>query len=319
MKKGTRIFSILFAAVFALLPLTGALGEELYPLPMDSTAVAPPPKDECFLSKWEYADPSITVRIMEGAYASIPYTAAYVKISHPSQLRAVTASQVRDQYLDFDLMFNSAELAGQICAAANAVVGINGDFFTAERCKVVLRQGKQVRNRADGDTDLLIIDKNGDFYVLGSATRDSYANYYKGHAEELYQVYCFGPVLVRNGESVIDEFYRNTDIIASLETQRSAICQLGPLEYLLVTSDGDSLFFTYGLTIYDFALLCERLGKQLKPETGMRLAYNLDGGNSAALVFKRRGSQGTLMYEKLNMPERERTLADMICFVSLCQ
>jgi len=25
------------------------------------------------------------------------------------------------------------------------------------------------------------------------------------------------------------------------------------------------------------------------------------------------------MYEKLNMPERERTLADMICFVSLCQ
>lgn len=36
-----------------------------------------------------------------------------------------------------------------------------------------------------------------------------------------------------------------------------------------------------------------------------------------ALVFKRRDENGNLTYQKLNVPERERDLADMICFVSL--
>ena len=56
----------------------------------------------------------------------------------------------------------------------------------------------------------------------------------------------------------------------------------------------------------------------MSPE-GFKIAYNLDGGNSATLVFKRKNEEGQLVYQKLNMPERERGLADMICFVSLVQ
>ena len=94
------------------------------------------------------------------------------------------------------------------------------------------------------------------------------------------------------------------------------IIQVGDLDYLLVTSDGDAQMNRFGLTIPQFADLCLKLGREASPE-GARLAYNLDGGNSSSLVFKVRDDSDNLVYTKLNMPERDRKLADMICFVSL--
>ena len=38
---------------------------------------------------------------------------------------------------------------------ANAVIAMNGDYYTKDECKVVLRMGTQYRNNADGLRDLL--------------------------------------------------------------------------------------------------------------------------------------------------------------------
>ena len=122
-------------------------------------------------------------------------------------------------------------------------------------------------------------------------------------------------MLVKNGRTTIGEKYQNRDIIAREKTQRAAIAQIGPLEYMLIVSDGDSVGFTEGLTLMEFSKLCAKLGREAV-EGGFKLAFNLDGGNSSALIYKVwRG--GKLNYAKLNMPNIGRPLSDMICFFSL--
>ena len=126
-------------------------------------------------------------------------------------------------------------------------------------------------------------------------------------------------MLVENGKSVIPEDYRNNSIGSTKNTQRSAIAQLGELEYLLVVCYSDQLTSPQqdtGLTIQQFAALCEQLGKELS-ENGCMLAYNMDGGSSAALVFKRRDpADGKLKYAKIN-EDQSRHIADILYFATL--
>ena len=183
--------------------------------------------------------------------------------------------------------------------------------------KVVLRQGKQVRNISEGVSDLLVIDMNGDFSYLPLCSKEDYQAYYEENQQNMYQVFCFGPVLVKDGVSLIDEAYLNKSIGSQNNAQRSAIAQLGPLEYMLVTCNSSQTPNNKGMTIFEFAALCEKMGKELN-ENGCQLAYNLDGGNSATLVFKEKNAKtGKLSYVKYNCPEIERFLGDIIYFATL--
>ena len=288
-----------------------ACAEGLAPLDMESYEPGPAPQDAAYISDTEYQDESISVSLYFGRYVQTDYVCAHVKISHPSQLRTATSnSSFRDT--------SEGTTRGRIIAEnVNAVVAINGDYFIkTDKCQVVLRQSQQVRNHADGHMDLLVIDKNGDFTALPKCTKDEYKEYMRMHEYELYNVFCFGPVLVQDGDSVIPEDYANGYVGAKNDTQRSAIAQLGPLEYMLITCSGPQSENNKGLTIYEFAGLCEMMGKQLN-ENGCALAFNLDGGNSATLVFKALDAKGSLSYVKVNCPEIERQLSDIIYFATL--
>ncbi len=289
----------------------GAYAEGLEPLDMDSLAPGPAPKDTAYLSDMEYQDESIHVRLYFGRFAKTDYVCAYVKISHPSQLRTATANT------SFRDTTESATRGRIIADKVNAVVAINGDYFTkTDKCQVVMRQSQQVRNQADGHMDLLVIDKNGDFTALPRCTKAEYKEYSRLHAHEMYNVFCFGPVLVQDGVSVIPDSYANGYVGAKNKTQRAAIAQLGPLEYLLVTCSGPQSENNEGMTIPEFASLCELVGNRLG-ENGCRLAFNLDGGNSATLIFKAQDKKGGLGYVKVNCPEIERQLSDIIYFATL--
>lgn len=307
---------LLIWLMLILLGCTPALAQGLSPLNMDGADVAPAPRDECYISPNEYVDDSIRVTITEGEEDGVHYTCARVKIQHPSQLRAVPAQQVYTPDALFTARNSTTARGGQIAQASNAVVAINGDFYNAEKCHVVMRHGVQVRNHASGLFDVLIIDREGDFDAIPNCTKQDYIDYYDAHGGEMYHAFCFGPVLVKDGACVIGEDFKNTHMISDKKTQRVAIAQIGELEYMIITCDGDALTYTFGMTVMEFAQLCEKLGREVQPE-GFRMAYNLDGGNSASLFFKRDDGSGKLTYQKLNMPERERDLADMICFVSL--
>ena len=303
--KRVLIMMLLCACCF------GACAEGLEPLEMDSLAPGPAPSDACYLSDMEYQDESIHVRLYYGRFGKTDYVCAHVVISHPSQLRTATSNtSFRDS--------TEGTLRGRIIADnVNAVVAINGDYYTkTDKCQVVMRQSQQIRNQADGHMDLLIIDKNGDFSALPHCTKAEYKEYMRLHEYEMYNVFCFGPVLVKDGANVIPETYANGYVGAKNRTQRSAIAQLGPLEYMLITCSGPQSENNEGLTIPAFASLCELMGNRLS-ENGCRLAFNLDGGNSATLIFKGPDKKGGLSYVKVNCPEIERQLSDIIYFATL--
>ena len=303
--KRVLIIMLLCACCF------GACAEGLEPLDMDSLAPGPAPSDACYLSDMEYQDESIHVRLYNGRFAKTDYVCAHVKISHPSQLRTATSNtSFRDT--------SEGTIRGRIIADnVNAVVAINGDYYTkTDKCQVVLRQSLQIRNQADGHMDLLIIDQNGDFSALPQCTKAEYKEYIRLHEHEMYNVFCFGPVLVQDGVNVIPENYANGYVGAKNKTQRSAIAQLGPLEYLLITCSGPQSDNNEGMTIPEFAALCELTGNRLS-ENGCQLAFNLDGGNSATLIFKAPDNKGGLSYVKVNCPEIERQLSDIIYFATL--
>ena len=117
--------------------------------------------------------------------------------------------------------------------------------------------------------------------------------------------------------SVIDETYHNGYVGSQNNTQRTAIAQLGPLEYMLVTCLGNQTRGNKGMTIMEFAQVCEMAGKTLTAE-GCKLAFNLDGGNSSTLIFRQRNKKGGyLEYVKVNCPEIGRNVSDIIYFATL--
>lgn len=315
----------LFSLLLAVLMMSCAAAESLEPLPMDDLSYGPEPKDECYLSDNEYVDESISVKIYEGRYADTDYVYAHVKISHPSQLRTIPAGVYKgvkngsvQRSKDYHFKKSSTTRGRFVASAANAVISINGDYFTKSECKVVLRMGTQYRNMADGLRDLLIVDKQGNLSYLNAPSQADYAAYYEANKDNLYQVFCFGPVLVENGTSVLPMDYENAYIGAQKAAQRTALCQLGELEYILVTSYGNQTDGNKGLTIPEFAKVCEMAGRELNPENGCLLAFNLDGGNSTTMNFKRLdAASGKLKYVKVNCPEIERFLSDIIYFATL--
>ena len=303
-----------------------SLAEDFAPLPMDNCVPGPAPSDKYFISDMEYSDPSISVKLYEDRYADTDYLFAHIKVSHPSQLRTAPAlmadKSINPESINFRHTAEFTYRGRNISDGANAVIALNGDFFIkTDKCQVVLRQGQQVRNAADGTFELLAIDINGDFHGLRNYNRRNYNEYLDAHESELYQVFCFGPILVENGKSVIDDQYRNGYIGSYKNTQRSAIAQLGPLEYMFITCSSDQAseektVKDKGMTIQEFAVACEQAGKKLR-ENGCIVAYNLDGGNSSTMNFKRRDAGGQLSYTKINPGTQERPLSDIVYFATL--
>lgn len=317
MQKNTFFRCFVFILLLCVF-CSNALSEGL---PMDDLSIGPAPRDENYLSATEYRDDTISVQLYDGVAGVTPYVYAHVKISHPSQLRTAPAAKATAPRATFT---GQSTIRGRLLArAVNAVVAINGDFYTkTDRCQVMMRQSKQYRNLArkesTGISDLLVIDKQGNLTGLQNCDKDAYIAYYEENKENMYQVISFGPVMCRDGVSIIPQDYKNNFIGAQKGTQRSAIAQIGPLEYLLICCEGPQTTNNKGgLTIYEFAALCEELGKK-HSETGCSLAFNLDGGNSSTLIFKDVNKEkGNLEYVKYNCPSIERDLADIIYFATL--
>ena len=315
MRKKALLFLILCVLTFSCRSVASAGSME--PLPMDTFSPGPMPSEAAYVSPTEYQDDSITVSIYQGRFADTEYFYAHIRITHPSQLRTAPAGIVGAPNATFS--YETENKATQIAKAANAVIAINGDYYTkSEKCHVALRQTRQYRNFANGTMDVLAIDMNGDLYVLQNCTKQGYKDYHDQMMGQLYNVFCFGPLLVQDGVSVIGETYKNTYIGSQNATQRSAIAQLGPLEYMLISTNGPQSPGNKGMTIYEFAQVCEAAGKSLS-ENGCRIAYNLDGGNSAAMIFRAVNPEsGKLAMKRVNSSDiSERHLSDIIYFATL--
>ena len=264
--------------------MTAALGEGL---PIDFTPG--PVADPDLFTESGYEDESITVTMERIRQDGAQFNVARVKIAHPSQLRTALAAPFGKK---------KTNKVSTIARNNNAVVAIGGDYFSNEEGGYVLRMGETYRKKPMKSRDMLIIDETGDFHILVKSDAAQLKTFLEGNHTAI-NIFNFGPALVIDGElQAMPASYKYN--INGLEP-RCAIGQVGPLEYLLVVVDGRDAADSKGARVETLA--------RFMHEQGCQQAYNLDGGNSALMVF------GGENYSAKSFGA-ERSVSDIIYFAT---
>lgn len=235
----------------------------------------------------EYEDDNCAILLKKyHEYDSNIYVAE-VSVANVSYLQSVFAHDIYGK--------NITDTTSNIAREAGAILAVNGDFYGAQENGYVIRNGVLYRDVPDLNGTDLILYYDG---TMGVAAEKDVT------AQELldsgaWQVYSFGPELIGYGTGVSDDFSRSGYAIESYNP-RTAIGYIEPFHYMLVTADGRSKG-NMGLTFDQLAEFMELIG--------CKLAYNLDGGGSATMVF-----QGELV----NSPSdgKERSVSDIVSIIS---
>lgn len=298
-----------------------ALGD--YKLPIDFTPGAEPnpagyseTKDAKGKPVYTYEDSTIKVTVAQFPYLKTIVYVADIEISDPSQLRTVSMdkgdfSQGARAKAESKVFIRQAE-------RMNAIIAINGDSTYADEKRkhgIIFRQGVHVDTRYKLDEkgkhrmDLLLIDENGDFHGIHSAQGGDLDDPSVYEGKKIFNVFSFGPILVEDGVALTDYLGADTndrkyngtwmDMRSMDGRTRMAIGQVGPLHYKLFASVGNYGGHT-GLTL-------PQLGEFIASQD-VQIAYNLDGGDSARMIFN-----GKQVNPKTGDP---RALWDMIYFAS---
>lgn len=265
-------------------------------LPMDDFTVPPAPNAELYTEN-SYEDETIRVSIEdrqfdEGTMIHI----ARIQVSDPSQIRTAVGNPEK-------LATTRTKAVSTIAKSNNAVIAINGDNYTDKPDKTTFeyRMTKKIRSKSNRTKDILIIDDQGDFHLfVKSQGIKEFPEQLKKDGRKLVNAFTFGPALVKDGELMkIDENYGYNP---HGREPRAAIGQTGKLSYVLVIVQAADRNGKSGMSQ-------EKLG-ELMYELGCVQAFNLDGGNSAELVFGDRIIKGMSSGD-------ERTLSDIIYFATL--
>lgn len=248
------------------------------------------PKEENY-SENSYMDPTISVVMTSEKLEGAVYHVAHVKIADGSQLRTALAGP-----------FGTQKTNKPSTMAQNnyAVVAINGDYYNQRDGGYITRQGEVYRKKLQKNMDNLLIDEKGDFHIVKGGDKEGMEVALTGQSP-IVNSFTFGPALIVDGtlqempEKYLFNIHRNEP--------RAAIGQIGPLEYVLVAVDGRSDDST-GITALQLAQYMETLG--------CTQAFNLDGGNSATLIFHNN-------YFNTKSENAERSVSDIIYFATAAQ
>ncbi len=263
-------------------------------VPFDPAVPHAPQNEKYFPAYSGYQDGSISVRV-EYTYAyDTTIQLTWVQIAHPSQLRAATCRPYPSK---------SVAYAQVIAERVNAVLAINGDWFMHRKEGYITRNGEAPYRQYFGRNielfDVLIIDENADFHIIRSYSEEKINDFIANSGHQIIHSYTFGPALVVDG--VRNTEYLMTECAPERQTQRIAICQVAPLSYLIIATEGPENKGSKGLTLEQFSQFCLDMGVQQ--------AYNLDGGSSSSVIL------GNKKINSLSTGKK-RTVGDILYFVT---
>lgn len=263
------------------------------PAPTPTTAPTPPPhpweryfSDEPFVycdspddGPWIYRDSTLSVRVEKRA-------------NDRKQVYFLAEIHTRGP-LPFGGFANKNPKAGsrikpyRIARQYQAVLGITGDYITYKENKkgVMIRNGRVFYKRKQADTLAVLPDGELRVYPAGKVT-----------AEELEALgvkdsFAFGPVLV-NGGKINEKLNRAHN---HPKNYRTTVGMAEKGHYYFIVTEGRFLY--------------EELA-QIYVDLGCTVAYNLDGGNSAAMVFM--GEQLNLHTYNPDLKLGQRPLPDLV-------
>lgn len=277
----------LIAILLCLMLTLGNACAGISKLPLDSSGGVPL-QVKYKAGMTEYEDPSISVthERVESKDWGCTYYVTRVKIADGSQLRTESARGWNSK----------GRVKGSVIAKrVNAVIACDGDYFSGRAGSYVLRQGVVYKDSMDPNQDILLIDVDGDFHILLADEHPESMDKTTVDGKQVANALCFGPAMVKDGEKVLNLAYEQRNTHGKKLAQRLCICQTGPLEYMIVACAH------YGMDLDSFTDLVISLGVQQ--------AYNLDGGNSASLIF---------LGSKINNTQagEPRELSDIVYFAS---
>lgn len=149
----------------------------------------------------------------------------------------------------------------------NAIVAMNGDFYSIHVPGPVVRNGVVYEDHVTKDWDIAVLRKSGELmtYEYKTLTKDALLEM------DAYQSWVFGPALLDEAGHAKTEFRSRVQPA----NPRSVIGYYEPGHYSFLTVDGRSES-SDGMTMQQLSQLCESLG--------FTSAYNLDGGQSSVLL-----------------------------------
>lgn len=267
------------------------------PLPIDFTPGPVPDESNYVIGEdgvCSYEDATISVHMERITYFDDIYNVARVKIADASQLRTALSSSYK-----LGQKSMRTDKISKIAKNNNAIVAIGGDYFYNETRGVEIRQGEVLRKtlKRDVKSDLLAIDRNGDFHIILEQDQEELKRITQSEIGVM-DVFEFGPALIADGK--LRDLPAKYKYNIYGQEPRCAIGQIGTREYLLVMVDGRRSN-SNGTT-------CRALA-QFMLEQGCVQAYNLDGGNSALMVFHNENYSN-------KSESAERSVSDIIYFAT---
>ncbi len=175
-----------------------------------------------------------------------------------------------------------------------AAVALTGDYSGARSRGVVIRNGKLYRESVAEDVCILYADG-----VMETYYRDEF-DLEAAIVRGAYQSWSFGPKLLDNGRrpATYDGASENLLSVIHNRDPRAAIGYYAPGHYCLVVVDGRQGEYSRGMSLTQLS--------DLFIELGCADAYNLDGGQTAAMIF-----DGAVV----NRPYKDgRIISDIIYF-----
>ncbi len=178
------------------------------------------------------------------------------------------------------------EMPAKIAGDNGAVFAVSGDYYGARDKGVVIRNGTLYRDVMYDD--VCILRRDGTLAVFDASEFSSLQSL----DETVWQAWAFGPALVRDGVAC--------DTSASKIKVKNPRCAIGmyePGHYCFIVVDGRQ---------DGYSCMTLRELSDAFVSRGCTVAYNLDGGATAMMIF-----QG----EVINRPTKGgRASSDIICF-----
>ena len=237
-----------------------------------------------------YLDDSIFAITWQEVHDGSVYTFSEIKVSHPSQFRRHLAG---GEY-GSDMQYLTTEMAAEV----NAVVASAGDFYRFRDFGAVVYKGEA--KRVEGTyAETCYIDANGDMHFTygGDVLTVEDVQTFVDERDIQFSL-AFGPILVDNYEVVPHTWYGVGEINEGYA--RSGLLQMDTLHYIVVTAN------TTG--VYQQIPTVEQFRNNVAA-TGCRMAYCLDGGQTATIVMND---------ELVNRPVygQQRKISDIIYFAT---
>ena len=237
-----------------------------------------------------YLDDSIFAVTWQEVHDDSVYTFSEIKVEDASQFRRHLA----DGQYGSDTQYLTTEMAETV----NAVVASAGDFYRFRNFGAVVYQGET--RRVEGTyAETCYIDRSGDMHFTRGGevlTVQDVQAFVDEH--DINFSLAFGPILVDNYELVEHTWYGVGEITEGYA--RAALCQMDSLHYIVVTANTTGPHQSIP-TVAQFA-------KNIAA-TGCRMAYCLDGGQTASIVMNN---------DLVNRPVygQQRKISDIIYFAT---